>query len=85
MLESAVATMPRARQFNAVMDTAFTKIGQELNKPDEIPQPSNNLLEFQKQKQNQDFAIKKEQNDIKREELNLKKLETLNKINEKQS
>lgn len=75
MIESAVATMPNARQFDTAMDEAFDKISAELNAPDE-PQntPNNNdVLEIQKQKNAQDYAIKKEQNELKREELNLKK------------
>ena len=82
MLECAVATMPRARQFDSVMEEAFRKIEQELNEPEtkEIPQ-TNPAIELQKQKISQDFALKKEQNDLKREELNLKKIETLNEIN----
>ena len=88
MLESAVATMPRARQFDAVMEQAFGKIAQELNKPDDEnkqPPQNNAILELQKQKNDRDFAIKKEQNEIKREELNLKKAETLAQLTEKQS
>ena len=38
LLESAVATMPKARQFDAVMESAFDKISEELNKPDHVPQ-----------------------------------------------
>ncbi|MEE6206621.1 MAG: hypothetical protein VZR95_01025 [Alphaproteobacteria bacterium] len=74
MIESAVATMPNARQFDAVMDEAFDKISAELNTPD-VPSNSqpNEMLELQKQKNAQDYAIKKEQNELKREELNLKK------------
>ncbi|MBQ9271100.1 MAG: hypothetical protein IJ218_02395 [Alphaproteobacteria bacterium] len=86
MLESAVAAMPRARQFDVVMDAAFNKIEQELNEPEKpISAPDNPMIELQKQKNNQDFAIKQEQNAIRREELNLKKAETLAEINEKQS
>lgn len=88
MLESAVATMPRARQFDAVMEQAFGKIAQDLNTPEaedkQLPQ-NNAVLELQKQKNDQDFAIKKEQNQIKREELNLKKAEALAQLTEKQS
>jgi hypothetical protein len=80
MLESAMSTMPKARQFDTVMDAAFDKISAELSKPDEPPAANNNneYLEIQKQKNAQDFAIKKEQNEIKREELDLKKFEALN-------
>lgn len=78
MLESAVSTMPKARQFDAIMDTAFKKIEKEFNEPEPEPEPQNNpMLELQKQKYNQDFAIKKEQNELKREELDLKKAEAL--------
>ncbi|MBR3675996.1 MAG: hypothetical protein IKN71_02560 [Alphaproteobacteria bacterium] len=82
MLESAVATMPKARQFNAVMDTVFNKIAQELNKPDEVLNSPNNgeILKLQEQKNNQDYEIKKEQNLIKREELELKKIKTLSDL-----
>ncbi len=79
MLESAMSTMPKARQFDAVIDSTFEKIAGELSKPDEVPTAGNNeLLELQKQKNAQDFAIKKEQNDLKREELELKKFGVLN-------
>ena len=78
MLESAVATMPKARQFDAIMDIAFKKIDTELNAPDEKTKAQGNpMLELQKQKNIQDYTIKKEQNEIKREELNLKKAEAL--------
>ena len=74
MLESAVATMPKARQFDAAVETAFEKISKELNTPDEpVNIQPNPMVELQKQKIAQDYAIKKEQNEIKREELNLKK------------
>lgn len=78
MLESAVAGIPKARQFDAVLENAFKKIDKELNTPEEPQETKNNpMLELQKQKNNQDYAIKKEQNEIKREELNLKKAEAL--------
>ena len=49
-----------------------------MNKPDVNPLLQNNrMLEVQKQKINQDYEIKKEQNQIKREELELKKAEAL--------
>lgn len=84
MLESAVATMPRARQFEAVMEESFNKIENELNTPEQPQppaQPNKEIIALQKQKLDQDFAIKKEQNEIKREELNLKKAEKLYDIN----
>lgn len=80
MIESAVATMPNARQFDAVMNEAFNTIENEFNKPDEpAPKIENPAVEIQRQKMAQDYAIKKEQNEIKREELNLKKAVELNK------
>ncbi len=80
MIESAVATMPNARQFDAVMNEAFNAIENEFNKPDEpAPKIENPAVEIQRQKMAQDYAIKKEQNEIKREELNLKKAVELNK------
>ena len=81
MINSAVATMPNARQFDAVIDAAFEKISQELNTPDK-PQPNTNkeFLDLQKQKQDQDFAIKQEQNALKREELNLKKISKIQEL-----
>ncbi|MBP5215504.1 MAG: hypothetical protein J6039_02990 [Alphaproteobacteria bacterium] len=79
MLESAVATMPKARQFNSVMDTAFEHIEKELNAPEpKLERQDAAYLELQKQKISQDYNIKKEQNEIKREELDLKKAELLN-------
>ena len=84
MLESAVATMPRARQFEAVMEESFNKIENELNTPEQPQppaQPNKEIIALQKQKLDHDFAIKKEQNEIKREELNLKKAEKLYDIN----
>lgn len=83
MLESAVATMPKARQFNAVMDTAFNRIEKELNQPEQPPQnQEKTYLDLQQQKINQDYDIKKEQNAIKREELGLKKAELINEQNQ---
>lgn len=81
MIECAVSTIPNARQFETVMETAFHKIETELNQPNKVIIPQNNqLIEIQKQKVSQDFAIKKEQNAIKREELELKKASELNKL-----
>ena len=89
MIQSAVAAMPNARQFDAILDEAFNKISAELNTPDEPqPQVSDEMIELQKQKNAQDYAlkklaneqdyiIKKEQNEIKREELNLKKAQAI--------
>ncbi len=80
MIESAVATMPNARQFDAIMEQVFNKIEAELNKPEPVKTAvSNPVVDLERQKLSQDYAIKKEQNDLKREELNLKKAVEINK------
>ena len=86
MIESAVANIPSARQFDVVMETAFDNISKELNAPEEqLPQNPNEMINLQKQKVAQDYEIKKEQNEIKREELNLKKVQTLNELSSDKS
>ena len=81
MIESAVANMPNARQFDVVMETAFNDIYKELNTPDApTKQGTEELINLQRRKADQDYVIKKEQNEIKREELNLKKIQTLSDI-----
>lgn len=83
MIESAVASMPNARQFEHVLSEVFEKISAELNipkAPQQQPQ-TDSLFKLQQQKQIQDFAIKKEQTAIKREELELKKQVAENKQN----
>ena len=84
MIESAVATMPNARQFDAAMIRSFDAISDEFDKPDE-PETNpnaaaqNTMATIEQQKLAQDYDIKKEQNAIKREELNLKKAVAINK------
>lgn len=74
MIETAVASMPNARQFEHVLSEVFEKISAELNAPDPKPlQKENPVITLQRQKQEQDYAVKKEQTAIKREELELKK------------
>ena len=81
MIEAAVATLDNARQFENILEEVFDKISAELNAPDTPIKPSEDkMLDFQTQKMERDFAIKREQNQIKREELNLKKISELNKI-----
>jgi hypothetical protein len=83
MIESAVAMMPNARQFEAVLEDAFNKIEITLNttEKDKTAAPQNNALyELQKQKQANDYALKKEQNAQKWEELRLKQITELNKV-----
>ena len=81
VIEAAVATLDNARQFENILEEVFDKISAELNAPDTPIKPSEDkMLDFQTQKMERDFAIKREQNQIKREELNLKKISELNKI-----
>ncbi len=84
MIESAVATMPNARQFDAAMLSSFNAIEDEFKKPDEPPvdlgaKAQQTAVAMTQQKLAQDYDIKKEQNAIKREELNLKKAVEINK------
>lgn len=75
MITSLVAGLSNARQYESVLDDCFDRIAAEFAKPDE---PDNDLaqqqliLENQKQKQAADYALKKEQNDLKRLEIMLK-------------
>ena len=81
MIEAAAATLSNARQFENVLEQVFDKISAELNAPDPQMQPAEDkMVALQTQKMQQDFAIKQEQNQIKREELDLKKITELNKI-----
>ena len=81
MIISIVATLPNARQFEAVIDDALNKIAQQLSQPKQ-PQPNPQLMAVQNQatKNQQEFAIKKEQNQLKGQELALKKQAEDNKI-----
>lgn len=81
MIMSIVATLPNARQFEAVIDDALNKIAQQLSQPKQ-PQPNPQLMAVQNQatKNQQEFAIKKEQNQLKGQELALKKQAEDNKI-----
>lgn len=75
MIESVVVTLPTTRQFETVIDEVFNHIAQELaqpEQPDEAQQAEMAKTQLQAQKNQQDFTIKQEQNQIKREELALK-------------
>ena len=71
--------MPNARQFESTISSVFAKIGEALNKPDApLPMaPAQKQIELQEKKQAQDYEIKKEQNQLKRDELSLKALKEL--------
>lgn len=73
MLGGLIATMPNARQFENAVEDVFNKIQQELSQPKQ-PQPSPEMIKIEK-----DYEIKKEQNQIKAEELELKKVAEANK------
>ena len=73
MLGGLIATMPNARQFENAVEDVFNKIQQELSQPKE-PQPDTEMIKIEK-----DYEIKKEQNQIKAEELELKKVAEANK------
>lgn len=79
LMQSLIVTLPNTRQFEPVIDEVFTKIEQDLKKPDNENDADDELKlkaqaemarnQIQAQKNQQDFMIKKEQNEIKREEL----------------
>ena len=73
MMASVIATLPNARQFEAVIDDVFKRLEQQLNQPKQ-PQPNPQLIAVQNQaqKNQQEFAVKKEQNQLKAQELALK-------------
>lgn len=80
MLSAAVAAMPNARQFSSIIDDAFVKISKQLNEPEVPSQEIENSADLarqslllQQQKIAGDYEIKKEQNQIKKDELMLKK------------
>ena len=73
MLGGLIATMPNARQFENAVEDVFNKIQQELSQPKQ-PQPDAEIIKIEK-----DYEIKKEQNQIKAEELELKKVAEANK------
>lgn len=81
MIETVVVTLPNARQYEPVIDEVFSKIKQQLNQPQpEQPNPEIMKIQQQGQKNQQDFAIKQEQNRIKKDELALKKQIEDNKV-----
>lgn len=81
MIETVVITLPNARQYESVLDSVFDKIEQQLSQPTpEQPNPEMLKVQQQGQKNQQDFAIKQEQNRIKEEELVLRKQIEENKM-----
>lgn len=81
MIETVVVTLPNARQYEPVIDEVFGNIQQQLSQPEpEQPNPEMLKIQQQGQKNQQDFAIKQEQNRIKQDELALKKQIEDNKV-----
>lgn len=73
MTSALVATMPNARQFEKTINDVFGKIHQQISQPKQ-PQPSPELIKIEK-----DFEIKKEQNQLKSRELDIKEQSEINK------
>lgn len=63
MIETVVATMPKARPYEEVIEKIFVEIEQELANQQQPEQPDMGLMLAQT-KMNQDFEIKKQQNAI---------------------
>ncbi|MBR1605568.1 MAG: hypothetical protein IJ660_05635 [Alphaproteobacteria bacterium] len=63
MIEAVIATMPKARQFETILEQTFNNISKDLQRPDNLPTQNvqNNLAEVQQEK-----------NDLKRRELDIK-------------
>ena len=81
MVETVVISFPNARQYEPVIEQVFDGIQQQLSAPEpEQPNPEMMKVQAQQQKNQQDFAIKQEQNKIKQDELLLKKQIEDNKL-----
>lgn len=63
MIESVIASMPKARQFETILEQTFNNISKDLQRPDN--QPMQNV-------QNNMVKIQQEKNDLKRRELDIK-------------
>ena len=77
MILSIVACLSNARQYEGILGQCFDKIAQEFSTPDipKTPYPDTQLLAIQMQSRRDmwDYEIKKEQNEIKKNEFLLKK------------
>ena len=71
--------MPKSRQFAATVEKVFKDIEQELNKPEEAPQP-NEALALEKEKAAVQYQLEREKNDLKAKELQLKEQAEQNKL-----
>ena len=63
MIESVIASMPKARQFETILEQTFNNISKDLQRPDN--QSMQNV-------QNNMVKIQQEKNDLKRRELDIK-------------
>ena len=76
MISSVVSSVSNARQYEAVLTNCFDKISAEFASPDEDtanqPNPQILALQIQSRRNDLDYQIKKEQNEIKKAELLLK-------------
>lgn len=75
MITSLVSGMSNARQYESVLENCFDSIDKEFNQPEPpIAQDKTqeHILQLQNKKAVDNYAIKKEQNDLKRLELLLK-------------
>ncbi len=83
MIGGVVSCLSNARQYENVLESCFDKIAAELSAPEPVTptQPDKQImaLEIEQRKNEQDFAIKKEQNEIKKAELLLKQNQENNK------
>lgn len=73
LIGALVAAMPKARQFETVLESTFKKIETELSQPVQQSQPvTDNTAELAKQQMAADYEIAKEKNQLKTRELDLK-------------
>lgn len=81
MIETIAITLPNARQYEPVIEEVFGRIQEQLSQPaPEQPNPEMLKVQLQGQKNQQEFTIKREQNQLKAQELALKKQTEDNKL-----
>ena len=76
MISNITSSLSNARQYENIIANCFDKISAEFNTPDvqpaNITNPQILALQLQSQRNEQDYQIKKEQNEIKKAEILLK-------------
>lgn len=81
MIESVVASLPNGRQWEPVIEQVFNSIQQAMAQPKpEQPNPEMLKIQNEQQKNAQEFQVKQRQNDIRQQEVELKKQAEDNKI-----